>query len=115
MSLTIADSITRSRQIIQDLQPPFRHDDAKLVGYLNDALIDVRRLRPDFFLGGLDSYTFYDVTNLPDEFPLDPIAFTAVTDYISGSVGLEDDEFAQDGRAIALHSRFVQRLVGKGA
>ncbi len=112
MSLTIADSITRSRQIIQDLQPPFRHDDAKLVGYLNDAIIEVRRLRPDFFLGGLDSYTFYDIADLPDEFPLDPIAFPAVVDYIAGAVGLEDDEFAQDGRAIALNARFEQRLTG---
>lgn len=115
MGYTIADSITRSRQIVQDLAIPYRHSDDKLLGYFNDALSDVRRLRPDYFIGTMNTPTFYDSSNLTDPFPIDYTIFTAITAFIAGMVGLEDDEFAQDGRAETLHNRFIVKLTGKFA
>jgi hypothetical protein len=123
MSWTIADAITHARQTIQDTrEAAYRHSDDKLVGYFNAAIADARKLRPDIFLQGTDAslwdavplYTAQDLTDLTP-FPLDPQYFTAVVDHIAGTIGMEDDEYAVDGRAAGLLTRFSQKLVGKGA
>ena len=116
MSYLISDAITRSRQIIQDLDTPYRHSDEKLIGYFNDALNDAHRLRPDLFLGDLQQPVItYTTLDLSTVFPMDQTYFTTVIDFISGTVGLEDDEYAQDGRAQALSQRFIKKLTGKFA
>jgi hypothetical protein len=116
MSLTIDDAIEQAREVIQDTHVPYRHSDAKLVSYLNDALLDVRRLRPDLFIGALTTdpvlYTTADL-GISTAFPIDGTYFTTVADYLSLRVGLGDDEFVADGRAAALHQMFITRLVGK--
>lgn len=124
MAWTIADAVLQARQIVQDTrEESYRHSDAKLIGYFNSALADTRKLRPDIFLASGESdslwdpipiYTESDITNLT-LFPLDQQYFTAVVDYIAGYVGMEDDEYAVDGRAAALINRFTQRLIAKGA
>jgi hypothetical protein len=114
MSLTIRNAFTQVRQTVQDVDEPYRHSDDKLFGYFNDALGDIRRLRPDLFIGSLDStWVIYDDTNFDDPFPIDFTYFTTVIDYMASTVGIEDDEFANDGRAITLYQRFVTKLVGK--
>lgn len=123
MSWTIADAITHARQTIQDTrEASYRHTDDKLVGYFNSAIADARKLRPDIFLKDSnaslwDVVPLYTSANLTDDtpFPLDPQYFTAVVDHIAGTIGMEDDEYAVDGRAVGLLSRFSQKLVGKGA
>ncbi len=116
MSYTILDAITQAREIVQDAVSPYRHSEPKLMGYFNDAVADARRLRPDLFIGTLeDTWVLYTEANHPDPFPLDVTYLSAVVDYISGMVGLGDDEFAESGRAQALHNRYVTKLVGKFA
>jgi len=114
MSYQITDVVIRARQIIQDLETPYRHSDQKLINYLNDALSDTRRLRPDLFIGSLATQPqVYTDADLLEDFPIDYTYFSTIVDYLASSVGIEDDEFAQDGRAITLHQRFVQKLMGK--
>ncbi len=116
MSYTILDAITQSREVIQDTKIPYRHNEDKLMGYFNNAIADARRLRPDLFIGTLeDTWVLYDTANHSDPFPLDVTYLSAIVDYIAGMVGLGDDEFAESGRAEALHNRYVTRLVGKFA
>lgn len=115
---TISDVITQAREIVQDVDSD-RHTDEKLVGYLNNAIADARRLRPDLFLPDtsvaiITQYTAADLASPPD-FPIEMTYFTAVVEYIAGFVGLGDDEFAQDNRAVALLNRFAQKLSMKGA
>lgn len=119
MPRTILDAVTQARQIVQD-ELGDRHPDAKVVSYLNNAISDARRLRPDLFLPDyLTSpqvlYTESDLTGTPPDFPIDEGYFTAVVEYIAGFIGLGDDEFAQSDRAAALLNRFTQKLVAKGA
>lgn len=115
---TISDTITQTRQIIQD-EAGDRHSDDKLVGYLNNALADARRLRPDLFLPDLAGGTtpFYTAADLVADpnFPIEDIYFTAVVEYMAGFVGMGDDEFAQDNRAATLLNRFAQKLTLRGA
>lgn len=118
---TISDVITQAREILQDVIPVGasnepRHSDEKLIGYLNNALADARRLRPDLFLPDLSLPTpFFTTAELGDPFPIQDIYFTAVVEYIAGFTGMGDDEFAQDGRAATLLNRFTQKLTMKGA
>ena len=121
MPRTILDAVTQARQIVQDVDGD-RHSDDKVVGYLNNAVSDARRLRPDLFLPGYLTnpqvlYTSADLVPAlpPPQFPFDEGFFTATVDYIAGFIGLGDDEFAQDGRAQGLLNRFAQKLIGKGA
>ena len=115
---TISDALTQAREIVQDVDGD-RHTDAKLVGYLNNAMADARRIRPDLFLPNVSTGTtpFYTVADLatPPAFRIEDIYFTAVVEYIAGFVGLGDDEFAQDNRAGTLLLRYAQKLTAKGA
>ena len=120
MAWTINDAVAQVRQIVQDTRATsYRHSTAKIIGYLNNAFNDARRLRPDLFVGSSTASTWdpvpiYTESDLSDTFPLDPQYFTAVVQYAAGWLGLEDDEFANNGRAITLFQRFAGQLVSKG-
>lgn len=119
MPRTILDAVTQARQVVQD-DVGDRHDDEKVVGYLNNAISDARRLRPDLFLPDYLTnpptlYTVSDLAGTPPDFPIDEGYFTAVVEYIAGFIGLGDDEFAQDARAASLLNRFTQKLTSRGA
>lgn len=123
MVWTIKDAIDVARDHIQDVRSDvgggeFRHSDAKLMRFFNSALSDARKLRPDLFIPNLNTplplYTEADLTALTP-FPIDHMYFTAVAEYVAGIVGMGDDEFAVDGRAVVLLNRFAQKLTGRGA
>jgi len=125
MALGVGDLITQAREIIQDTGMEFdgegdRHSDDKLIRYLNTALTDAYRLRPDLFFPGVfdrASLVQYVVQDITDNTPwgVDITYFTAFAEYVAGYVGLGDDEFAVDGRAVSLLNRFSQKLLAKGA
>lgn len=125
MALGVGDLILQVREVIQDVGMEFdgegdRHTDAKLIRYLNTALADAFRLRADLFFPGvfdrstIPMITQDDVDN-NEPFPVDQTYWSAFVDYVSGYVGMGDDEFAQDGRAATLLNRFSQKLLAKGA
>ena len=125
MPLGVGDLILQAREVIQDTGMEFdgegdRHTDAKLIRYLNTALTDAYRFRPDlFFPGVFDRSTLVEFTVADiaanTAWPLDRTYWSPFVDYVAGYVGLGDDEFAQDGRATALLNRFSQKLMAKGA
>ena len=115
MSYLINDAVTRSRQLINDLDLPYRHSDEKLLGYFNDALLRTQSLRADLFIGDLQQKTFYTILDLGVEFPIDAGYFTAIVDFMVSAVEMENDEFSTDGRGMSLYSRYVTKLTGKFA
>lgn len=124
MPFGIGDLINQAREIIQDtgMEGDYdgdRHTDTKLIRYLNTAVADSYRLRPDIFFPGvinrnIPSFVVADIA-ANTEFPIDQTFFSAYVDYVAGYVALGDDEFAQDGRAVSLLNRFSQKLVARGA
>lgn len=113
---TLETVIGLVRHQLQDTRAPVRHSDSKLVSYLNVGLADIRRLRPDLFLRNAGTISYeYTSSDLAETLPLEFSAMSPLIDHIVASVSLEDDEFVSDGRAVALMSRFTQKLVGKGA
>lgn len=124
MALGTADLIRTIREVTQDLGMEFdfdgdRHSDTKLLRYVNMAFQDAFRVRPDIFdlCGYPAEIPAVTAQNLTDNapIPVDPMYFSAIADYVAGLIGLGDDEFSLDGRAVTLMNRFTQKLQGKGA
>ena len=114
---TISDVITQTRELIQDTQEPYRRPDSALIGYLNNAFQEVKRLRPDLLLSqnfAIPTVTEADIT-AGTSFPISDMYFAATVEYVAGFAEMSNDEFALDGRAIALLNRFGQKLMGVGA
>jgi hypothetical protein len=124
MSFTVKDLIYQARDIVQDTgmdgdYDGDRHTDAKLIRFLNTALADAYRMRPDLFFPGVSDRTppVVTVTDIVNSTPfmVEPVFFSAFVDYVAGYVALGDDEFSENSRASALLSRFSQKLLSKGA
>lgn len=121
MTWTIGDAVTEVRQLVQDTrESSYRHSTDKIIGYLNNAFNDARRLRPDLFLGSAvasvwDPVPLITIADFNSPFPLDPQYFSAVVQYTAGWLDLADDEFSTGGRAVLLLQRYAIQLVGKGA
>lgn len=130
MAWTVGDVLIQAREIIQDegrydtlgnLAAPQRHSDAKLLRYVNSALSEVRRLRPDAYIGDDTAGTIVNLDatieniSTDDPFPIEEQFFLSFVEFVAGMVGLGDDEYAQDGRAVNLINAFKINLVGTGA
>ena len=103
------------RDFIQDLRTLYRCDDAVLVRFLNQALLEVKRLRPDLYIssgGVVTTYTTGDLDTV--NFPIDETYVMPVVEFIVGMVEMTDDEFAVDSRAVAFLTVFRQALLGDG-
>lgn len=124
MSFTIKDLIEQVRDIVQDtgMDGDYvgdRHTDAKLIRFLNTALADAFRLRPDLFFPGVSSRTPPVILEADivaeTPFVVEAPYFSAFVDYVAGYVALGDDEFSENSRATSLLNRFSQKLLAKGA
>jgi hypothetical protein len=115
MARTIGSAIAEARAHIQDTVEPYRYLDADMVQYFNDALAEIRRIRPDFFIGALTApVDTYLTTDFADPFPLDDRAYVATTYFVAGSASLRDDEHELDNRTTALLQAFTAKLTVAG-
>lgn len=111
MTRLVSDAITEARQMLQDVAG-VRYADAALIGFINDAVLDARSIRPDLFVGTyLTAPT--QITVVGDVIPLPDQFFTSLVYYISGRAELRDDEFAVDGRAMTFIP-LLSRKLAKG-
>ena len=115
----VSDLLARVRVVLQDQdQDNYRYPTTDIVGYLNDAVVEAKRLRPDMFIGRYledvpqvsETPIDYTIINMP----LPDSAFTAAVDYCAGRCELRDDEFSVDGRAMTFLNSFSQKLMGGG-
>lgn len=119
MGYKVSDLLDRVRQVLQDQDQGrgFRYPTSDLVGYLNDAVSEAKRLRPDMFVGTFQtSRTFVPTDPSTDfttvDFPLPETCFSACVGYVAGWAEIRDDEFAVDGRAMTFITAFTQKLIG---
>ena len=126
---TIGRMLLDARAILNDVVPitgSVRYSDEDLIQAFNSALLEVRAKRPDAFLsfGPLStpsgpSPTMWLRDAIPqfgpgDEnqlFPLDQIFYPLCINYIVGKSELREDEFAAEGRAVALLNKFTTGLL----
>jgi len=113
MSRTYSDVITRVRRIVQDEDATgYRYPDASLVDSVNDAILEVRRVRPELFLRV--SFNPVDVL-LADiavtDLPIEDMYFQSLVYMTAGYQMLRDDEFSVDSRAVNLLNKGVAQLI----
>lgn len=117
MARTVGGLIAEARQVLNDTVPisgSSRFPDADLIAALNEAILQVRAKRPDAFLGfGLrKAIPVYD---LPADagalFPFDDMFYSPLLFYVVGRSELVEDTFSDDGRAVALMSKFTAQLL----
>jgi hypothetical protein len=114
----VSDLLDRVRQVLQDQdQDNYRYPTVDLVGYLNDAVLEARRIRPDMFVGRylddlpqVTTVASTDWSTIP--MPLPDQWFVATYNYVAGRAEFRDDEFAVDNRAMTLMSQFTAMLTG---
>lgn len=111
MARTIGDVITEARSYIQDTVEEYRFTDADMVTYLNDALVEVKRLRPDFYIGSYDSdVTVYTTSDFGTTFPINEQAYTPCAYFVAASASMRDDEHEVDARTASLMQMFSIKL-----
>lgn len=101
------------RAILKDQVEPLRYPDADILDAINDALTEVRRIRPDLFLKKK-----FKVTPLlfeTDLLPVEDQFFNPVVYFCVGNMMLRDDEFVVDGRAMALINKATGQLLETAA
>lgn len=128
-----------TRLRLQDLVSPFRYADSTVIGSLNSAVFDVKRIRPDIFLdlkyqrplkkGDLSNgspTTLFSLTDIvyqppPNNYMVDPTqgTYVAIPDkfidsmvwYMAGQLQLFDVTDTADQRAQAFLQKFQQELL----
>lgn len=104
MAFTMQNVLDRARVPLND-NDKVRYTDTVLLGYANDAILMVRKARPDMFFGRWTSLP----SNLSatDAFPVNDELFPHVADYVTGRAELIDDEHTDSNRAQALIAAFL--------
>lgn len=121
MARSVGDVASQARQLLQDSNNAptggFRYTDAQMAFAINDGLSEMRRLRPDLFLSyGLDValpvYTTADAN--ATVLPISDSYFVALVNHVVARLSLREDEFSNDGRAVALLQAFSTSLTANG-
>jgi hypothetical protein len=109
MALTVQYVVDRAREVLNDADA-VRYTDAQLFAYIGEAYRIVRRIRPDVFVYRFGS-TINAPTALTDVLRVPDTIADAVSHYVTGRAEFRDDEFAVDGRAMTLMSKFESVLI----
>jgi hypothetical protein len=85
-----------------------RYTTAQLLGYANDGVREMFRIRPDFRLGSygvpVPTYVVGDTLPIPDNYRM------LLTHYLIFRSEVRDDEYAVNGRAASFLGRFEKEL-----
>lgn len=107
---TVADYVKQVRIKVQDLVPDYRYTDEQIVEYLNEAILESRRIRPDLWLPlSRNPLPQYTISNMATAVPIDQMYRTAFVYYMAGQAQLSDQEDTEDQRAAA----FIQKFAGQ--
>ena len=97
-----------ARILLQDLIEPYRFDDDELVGNLNAAIMDTRRLCPDLLMGYFGKpLPFYQSSSMTDSVAFEQMYRMALVYHIAGYTQLQDNENVDDQRGATFMQRWA--------
>lgn len=104
---TFQNIIDDARVDLQD-SAGTRYTTAQLIGYANDGVREMFRVRPDFRLGSygtpVPTYVESDTLPIPDNYRM------LLTNYLIFRSEVRDDEYSVNGRAVQFLARFEKEL-----
>jgi hypothetical protein len=104
---TFQNIINDARVDLQDTDGT-RYTDAQMIGYANDGVREMFRIRPDFRLGSymtaVPTYAATDALPIPDQYRM------LLEHYLVFRAEVRDDEYAVNGRASGFLARFEKEL-----
>jgi len=120
---TLDSLVDEVRLMLKDRRAPYRYTQTDILESINSAFGELKRLRPDAFLGccadedgtiELPSFAEADLalTPVPTPFPVELFFFMPMVFFAVGKLQLGDDEFAVDNRAMSLLGAFRQQVLG---
>ena len=108
---TVKNCIDQVRNILQDEIDPYRYATSQLLEYFNNGQYELKRIRPDVWLGGYGvDLTLYTESDYDTEIPFASTFFQPMVLFIAGYAELRDDEFTTDARAATLLTAFSRQL-----
>ena len=123
MTWTLNEVVDETRRILQDTVDTapggFRYENEAYITALNFGIIEMRRIRPDIFVGKYDQplpkYTIAELDALPATIiALNDQWISPLTAYMAGWIETTDDEFTVDNRAGLFLQRFTTQLMMGG-
>jgi len=93
------DCVNRVRALLQDSDTPYRYSDSEMFDAMNDGAERLLQLRPDYFIPV--GFTITYVTQLTDTLSIPPALLNPLVMFTAGYMMLREDEFSNDGRAVA--------------
>ncbi len=109
------DVLDEARTINHDREEPYRFSNDQLIAILNRGLIEVARVRPEFFPYDETSGDIIAPEVVAAELDSDvtlPVGyFSALVFYVSSMIDITDDEFSTEGRAMSVLGLFKAQLV----
>lgn len=113
MSHTFQEIIDDVRVTLNDASG-VRYTDEQLMGYCNDGVSEMFRMRPDFRLGSGLSWTAEDPDYVAtDAIPLPHNVQKLLSYYVVFRSELRDDEYSEGTRAANLRSLWQRELIQK--
>lgn len=108
--VTVGDYLRQARNLLQDTYAgAYRYSDDELVDALNNAVIEMQKLRPDLFTettpSPYSSASTGTAVEVPALYAMPPLY------YMVGAVQLRDDENTQDARASGFMQKFTAQLI----
>lgn len=105
---TVQKCVAYARELLQDEKDtPYRYSDSSLVRALSIAFLEMKKLRPDLFVGiTTPDFTANDTTAIP----INEMYRPALVYYVAYVAQLRDDEEVTDQRAAAFRSLFAAQL-----
>lgn len=106
--MTADEVINEARVHLHDTRgPAYRYTDEQLLEYVNNFQREALRMRPDLFVGvGFVAPT----VALAGTLTVDDQFKQAAVHFVVGTALLREDEFSDDGRAVALISKATMQL-----
>lgn len=110
--LTVQDIISDARVLLLDEIGPNRYTDSELLVGLNTALLEIRRIRADLFLGRYKGHVpkFNNVDG--ETIHIEPQFRLALVYGTLSHALMRDDEDIQDQRSNAFEAKMIRLLVG---
>lgn len=116
---TVTQTLDSVRGLLQDRVAPYRYSDDDLVGYLNEGLAAMYRIRPDFMVGlgwqAQPDYTLPADANTALPTVVADFYHAPLVDWISARAFMRDTQYGEGGVAVAFTEKMRAALLTTGA